>query len=88
MIATTLPTMKRKESPLFSRTYDLVCWLIPLTIKFPRQYRFVVAEALQRSVLQFQELLIGRTTQTPLDELVQFIEIDIGPELTGQIADR
>lgn len=32
-----------KESPIFTRTYDLVRWLIPVTIKFPRQHRFVLA---------------------------------------------
>lgn len=47
-----------KESPIFTRTYDLVCWLIPATTKFPRQQRFVLAAAVQRTVLGFQELLI------------------------------
>lgn len=46
------------ESPLFSKTYDFVAWLIPLTIKFPRQQRFVLAATLQREALRFQELLI------------------------------
>lgn len=47
-----------KESPIFSRTYDLLLWLIPATVKFPRQQRFVLAEALQRTALGFQERLI------------------------------
>jgi len=47
-----------KQSPIFSRTYDLLRWLIPATTKFPRQQRFVLAEALQRTVLRFQERLI------------------------------
>jgi hypothetical protein len=47
-----------KESPIFSKTYDFVAWLIPLTIKFPRQQRFVLASALQREALNFQGLLI------------------------------
>ncbi len=47
-----------KESPIFTRTYDLVRWLIPLTVKFPRSQRFVVAEALQHTALSFQECLI------------------------------
>lgn len=47
-----------KQSPLFARTYDFVAWLIPLTIKFPRSQRFVMAAALQREALRFQELLI------------------------------
>jgi hypothetical protein len=64
-----------KESPIFTRTYDLVCWLIPLTVKLPRQQRFVIAEALQRTALTFQECLIeaGSTNQP----LVLLKEADI-----------
>jgi len=47
-----------KESPIFSKTYDFVAWLIPLTVKFPRQQRFVLASALQHEALRFQSLLI------------------------------
>lgn len=47
-----------KESPIFSRTYDLLRWLIPVTVKFPRQQRFVLANALQRTALQLQEQFI------------------------------
>ena len=52
-----------KESPIFSKTYDFVAWLIPLTVKFPRQQRFVMAAALQREALRFQELLIEAAHQ-------------------------
>lgn len=54
-----------KESPIFSKTYDFVAWLIPLTVKFPRQHRFVMAAALQRESLHFQELLIEAAHQRP-----------------------
>lgn len=47
-----------KESPIFTRTYDLLVWLIPLTVKFPRSQRFVLAEALQRTSLLLHEQLI------------------------------
>lgn len=47
-----------KESPIFSKTYDFVAWLIPLTLKFPRQQRFVMAQTLQHETLRFQSLLI------------------------------
>jgi hypothetical protein len=54
-----------KESPIFSRTYDLLRWLIPLTIKFPRTQRFVLATRLQETVFRFQERLIeaGRSAE-------------------------
>ncbi len=59
-----------KESPIFSKTYDLVAWLIPVTIKFPRQQRFVMAAALQREALRFQELLIEAAHQRQPREVV------------------
>ena len=59
-----------KQSPIFSKTYDFVAWLIPLTVKFPRQQRFVLAAALQREALHFQELLIEAVHQhQPADRL-------------------
>lgn len=47
-----------KESPIFIQTYDLVLWLMNVTVKFPRQHRFVLAQAVQKTVLTFQEQLI------------------------------
>lgn len=47
-----------KESPIFTRTAELLRWLIPVTVKFPRQQRFVLAAAVQRTALEFQERLI------------------------------
>ena len=47
-----------KESPIFTKSYDMLRWLLPLTLKFPRQQRFVVAEAVQRTALQFHERII------------------------------
>ena len=47
-----------KESPIFTKTFDLLTWLLPETVKFPRQHRFVLAEAVQRTALLFQEQII------------------------------
>jgi 23S rRNA-intervening sequence protein len=47
-----------KESPVFVKMFDFVAWLIPLTLKFPREQRFVVARALQRETLAAHEDLI------------------------------
>jgi hypothetical protein len=52
-----------KQSPIFSKTYDFVKWLIPLTVGFPRQQRFVIASLLQQEALQFQGLLIEAVHQ-------------------------
>jgi hypothetical protein len=47
-----------RQSPIFARTYDFLRWLLPATIKFPRQQRFILAEALQRKGFELQEALI------------------------------
>jgi len=61
-----------KQSPIFSKTYDLLVWLIPATTKFPREQRFVLGKAVQETALRFQECLIeaglggGKTEQRAL----------------------
>ena len=47
-----------QQSPIFTKTYDLLVWLIPTTTKFPREHRFVLARAVQETALRFQETLI------------------------------
>ena len=53
-----LLTHAMKQSPIFTRTYDLLRWLLPMTVKFPRQQRFVLAVKVQRVALQFQDEII------------------------------
>ena len=59
-----------KQSPIFARTYDFIAWLIPLTIKFPRSQRFVMAATLQREAIRFQELLIEASHQKDKNDLL------------------
>jgi hypothetical protein len=47
-----------KESPLFSKTYEFIAWVIPVTVRFPRSQRFVMAEVIQKEAIQFQALII------------------------------
>jgi len=47
------------QSPLFARSYDLLRWLIPVAIAFPRSHRFVLSERIQRQALDFHEALIA-----------------------------
>ena len=43
------------ESPLFSKFFDFMAWVIPMTVKFPKEHRFVLAESVQRVVLAAHE---------------------------------
>ena len=52
------------ESPIFTRTYDLIRWLIPVTMKFPRMQRFVLAERLQHTVVNEVGRLLGGWLKT------------------------
>jgi len=48
-----------KESPIFSKTYDLLLWLIPKATTFPRAHRFGLGERVVKLALDFQESLIS-----------------------------
>jgi cytosine/adenosine deaminase-related metal-dependent hydrolase len=62
------------ESPIFSKTYDFLLWLLPQASKFPRHYRFTLAERVQQHALDFQETLIraglrkGESRRTHLEQ--------------------
>jgi len=42
---------------IFTRTYDLLTWLLPRCERFPQAHRFVVTKRLQDAALDFQEAL-------------------------------
>ena len=43
-----------QESPIFTRTYDLLRWLLAATRKFPREQRFVLAARVQDAAFDVQ----------------------------------
>ena len=48
----------RPQSPIFTKTYDFLLWLIPLTLKFPKSQRFLLAERLGKMVLDFYDVIL------------------------------
>jgi hypothetical protein len=48
----------RTQSPIFIKTYDFLLWLIPLTLKFPKSQRFLLAERLGNMALNFYDLIL------------------------------
>jgi four helix bundle protein len=66
-----------KESPIFARTYDFIKWLIPLTVKFPRHQRFVVAQGMQQSALKLQERLIEAVRRPDAAEHLRAADIEL-----------
>jgi hypothetical protein len=58
-------------TPIFTKTYELIKWLVPLTIKFPRSQRFVIAQAIQQTTQKIQlHLLEAQRSQNPQARLL------------------
>jgi hypothetical protein len=66
-----------KESPIFSKTYDLLLWLLPQTTKFPRAHRFGLGERVTRLALDFQEILIAAGLQRGEKRILLLEQADI-----------
>jgi len=49
-------------TPLFTKTFDFITWLMPATNHFPRSQRFLVTERLLGAALDFQELVLEANT--------------------------
>lgn len=49
------------ESPIFSQTYDLLRWLLPLVAKMPREHRGGLARRIPEAAFAFQRLLVAAT---------------------------
>lgn len=61
-----------EELVIFSRTYDLLRWLLPRCKDFPKVQRFVLTKRLQDAVLDFQESIVmanAHRGQARLDDL-------------------
>lgn len=56
--------MSKTESPIFVKTYNFLLWLIPLTLKFPKSQRFLLAERLSKMSLDFYDLILDAVIDT------------------------
>lgn len=56
-------TNTRPQSPLFVKSYDFILWLIPLTLKFPKSQRFLLAECVGTLALDFYDLILSATME-------------------------
>lgn len=48
---------------LFTRTYDLLTWLLPKSEKFPKPYRYTLTQRMMSALLDFQEALFDAQSQ-------------------------
>src|SRR5262245_62839895 len=49
--------MSDQEMPIFTRTYDLLTWLVPVTNHFPRAHRHTVTRRLLDAAFDLRERL-------------------------------
>ena len=49
--------MSGPEMPIFTRTYDLLTWLVPVTNHFPRAHRYTVTRRLLDAAFDLRERL-------------------------------
>lgn len=65
-----------EEMVIFTRTYDLLTWLLPRAEKFPKAQRFVITKRLQDALLDFQETLYEANAQAGKERLSQLRQAD------------
>ena len=53
--------MAGQEMPIFSRTFDLLSWLLPVTNNFPRAHRFTATSRLLNAAFDLRERLEAAT---------------------------
>ena len=66
-----------RQWPIFTRTYDLLLWLIPRTTTFPREQRFVLGKAVQETALRFQEALLEAALAEAPDRFPALVRADV-----------
>jgi hypothetical protein len=61
-----------KQSPIFIKQYDLMAWLIPRTLAFPKSQRGVLARQIQAELFRIYEALVeAGTSDDPLPSLIE-----------------
>lgn len=66
-----------QESPIFTRTYDLLLWLIPQVQKFPRTHRFGLAERIQTVAFDFQDQITWAGKMSGVDRREHLRQADV-----------
>jgi 23S rRNA-intervening sequence protein len=61
-----------KQSPIFVKHYDLMAWLIPRTISFPKSQRGILARQLQQELFHINKALVDAgTSKQPENSLIE-----------------
>ena len=66
-----------KESPIFTKTFDLLAWLWPATLKFPREHRFVLAQRTQNTAFNFYEAITAASLSSQGHTHLQQADVEL-----------
>lgn len=66
-----------QESPIFTKTFDMLAWLLPATLKFPREHRFVLAKRTQNSAFNFYEAITAASLSKEAMPHLQQADIEL-----------
>lgn len=72
------------ESPLFSKLHDFALWLLPQTVKFPREHRLVMASELQQGLFALQRHLFDARHGVDLPMSLKLADARLA-QLRGQL---
>jgi hypothetical protein len=50
--------MSVRESPIYAKSYDLLKWILPSTVKFPKHQRFVLARQIEEAAFGFHRAIV------------------------------
>jgi hypothetical protein len=68
----------RGESPIFTKTYDLLLWLNGRVSQFPKTHRFRLARRIEDAAFDFHErLLLAVRAGSPRDEMRLLLQADV-----------
>ena len=61
-----------QQSPIFTKGYDLLLWIIPASLKLPREQRFVLAKRMQDAAFGFYEAIhAAALSRKPMAHLIK-----------------
>ncbi len=69
--------MSFEPAPVFVKTYDLLAWLLPITMQFPKSQRFVMALRVQNAALDLHEHLVAAGKTQRAERRRHLLEADI-----------
>jgi hypothetical protein len=66
-----------KESPIFTKTFDLLMWLLPASLKFPKEHRFILAQRVQNAAFNFYEAVTAAALSGQAGRYLQQADIEL-----------